>query len=184
MVSTVVRPDWDTVHQNEAILWATRGTCKRLQVGGVFVRDQRTLVTCYNGAPSGQPHCLDVGCDLYWYGEGEETYVDQVDYSHDQGTYSVTRKRPKELSQRCGRAIHAEVNGVGYAARNGIALQGSTLYTWPVGPCHNCELLLVTIGIKAVVFPDNDYSFYMPTKLPLLQKAGIEVRIFNGKRLL
>ena len=40
---------------------ARRSTCDRAQVGSVIVKDNRILSTGYNGSPSGQPHCLDVG---------------------------------------------------------------------------------------------------------------------------
>lgn len=36
---------------------AQRGTCSRLQVGAVISRDGRVIVTGYNGAPAGLPHC-------------------------------------------------------------------------------------------------------------------------------
>lgn len=45
-------------------LVATRSTCPRRSVGAVLVRDQRVIATGYNGAPSGQAHCLDVGCQI------------------------------------------------------------------------------------------------------------------------
>lgn len=42
---------------------AQRGTCPRLCVGAVLVRDGKIIVSHgYNGAPSGQPHCTDIGC--------------------------------------------------------------------------------------------------------------------------
>ena len=41
---------------------ATRATCPRARVGAVLTRDKRILTTGYNGAPSGIPHCTDVGC--------------------------------------------------------------------------------------------------------------------------
>jgi dCMP deaminase len=35
-----------------------RGTCSRKQVGVVFAIDGRVLMTGYNGAPAGLPHCV------------------------------------------------------------------------------------------------------------------------------
>lgn len=41
---------------------AKRGTCLRLRVGSVLVKDGMVLSTGYNGAPRGLPHCTEVGC--------------------------------------------------------------------------------------------------------------------------
>ncbi len=56
------RPDWDTYFMNIAKEVASRSTCPRASVGAVIVKDNRILSTGYNGAPSGEPHCLEVGC--------------------------------------------------------------------------------------------------------------------------
>ena len=40
---------------------ATRATCDRAHVGAVIVRDNRIVACGYNGAPSGYPHCDEVG---------------------------------------------------------------------------------------------------------------------------
>jgi len=39
-----------------------RATCPRRQVGAVFVRQGRVLVTGYNGSRPGAQHCTEVGC--------------------------------------------------------------------------------------------------------------------------
>lgn len=43
---------------------AMPATCPRLSVGTVIVKNDRILSTGYNGAPSGELHCIDVGCDM------------------------------------------------------------------------------------------------------------------------
>lgn len=43
---------------------AKRGTCLRESVGAVVVAGTSVMSTGYNGAPSGELHCLDVGCDI------------------------------------------------------------------------------------------------------------------------
>ncbi len=45
-------------------LVATRSTCPRRSVGALLVRDHRVIASGYNGAPAGEPHCTEVGCDL------------------------------------------------------------------------------------------------------------------------
>lgn len=43
---------------------ALRGTCDRAQVGAVLVNNNRIISIGYNGAPSGKPHCDEVGHKL------------------------------------------------------------------------------------------------------------------------
>lgn len=58
--------DWDDYFLNIAKAVSERGSCTRKKVGAVIVRDfdKRIVGTGYNGAPSGEPECLDVGCDV------------------------------------------------------------------------------------------------------------------------
>lgn len=56
------RPDWHEYFINIAREVASRSTCPRASVGAVIVKDHRIITTGYNGAPSGEPHCIDDGC--------------------------------------------------------------------------------------------------------------------------
>lgn len=57
--------DWDDTFMMIARDMSRMGTCPRAKVGAVLVsQDHRILSTGFNGAPSKQPHCLDVGCIL------------------------------------------------------------------------------------------------------------------------
>ncbi|MGQ9597996.1 MAG: deoxycytidylate deaminase [Anaerolineae bacterium] len=58
----VTRPSWDDYFMQIAFEVARRSTCPRAAVGAVIVRDKRILTTGYNGAPTGLPHCTEVGC--------------------------------------------------------------------------------------------------------------------------
>ena len=55
------RPSWDQYFLQIAFTVASRSTCDRAHVGAVIVRRRRILATGYNGAPTGLPHCDDVG---------------------------------------------------------------------------------------------------------------------------
>jgi dCMP deaminase len=59
-----VRPTWDEYFMLLAGAAATRSTCLKRQVGCVVVRDKMVVATGYNGSAPGEPHCLDVGCEL------------------------------------------------------------------------------------------------------------------------
>ncbi len=48
-------------------------------------------------------------------------------------------------------AVHAEANAIAFAARHGIALLGSTLYT-TLTPCVRCAQLVINAGIARVAW--------------------------------
>ena len=56
-----MRPDWDSYFLKIAYAVSERSTCDRAFVGSVLVRDKRILTTGFNGSPSGQEHCDEVG---------------------------------------------------------------------------------------------------------------------------
>lgn len=58
------RPSVSDYFFNIAAVVAQRATCPRLSVGAVLVRDKFIVSTGYNGSPSGQAHCIDVGCQM------------------------------------------------------------------------------------------------------------------------
>ena len=56
-----MRPDWDSYFLKIAYAVSERSTCDRALVGCVLVLEKRILTTGFNGSPSGQPHCEEVG---------------------------------------------------------------------------------------------------------------------------
>ncbi|MGH2973613.1 MAG: deaminase [Solirubrobacterales bacterium] len=50
-----------------------------------------------------------------------------------------------------GRATHAEMSALLDAARRGVSVQGSTLFTTTF-PCHNCARHVIEAGVERVVF--------------------------------
>jgi len=50
-----------------------------------------------------------------------------------------------------GRSVHAEMAAIADAARRGVALRGTALYTTTF-PCHNCAKHIVAAGIERVVY--------------------------------
>lgn len=116
------RPTMDAVLLETAYLMSLRGTCSRASVGCVVALDGRICATGYNGAPRGLPHC---------------------EHARDEPS---TADAPT-----CRTAVHAEANAVAFAARNGVALVGATLYS-TTAPCLACAMLVVNAGISRVVF--------------------------------
>jgi dCMP deaminase len=124
----------------------TRSTCLRRQVGALIVRDRRIVSTGYNGAPSGVPHCDEVGCLRQQLG--------------------VPSGERHELC----RAIHAEQNALIQAARYGSVVQGGTIYV-TCQPCSLCAKMLINAGIVRIVYK-GDYPDPLATEM--LESAEVE----------
>lgn len=122
-----MRPSWDEYFMKIAELVKERSTCLRRQVGAVVVKDNRILTTGYNGAPPNAKHCEEIGC-----------------LRESMGIPSGERH------ELC-RALHAEQNAVIQAAKNGIPIEGSTIYTTTY-PCVICAKMLIASGIKRIVY--------------------------------
>jgi dCMP deaminase len=108
-----------------AAVVAGRATCIRRQIGALLVKDKRILTTGYNGAPTGLPHCLDLGC--------------------------AREHLPSGIRHELCRGLHAEQNALLQAARHGIRVDGATLYS-TTEPCSLCAKMLINAGIVRVVY--------------------------------
>jgi dCMP deaminase len=145
---------------HHASVAALRGTCSRLQVGAVVARDARVLVTGYNGAPAGMPHCnhdctTPSTCQKMWKTTGAPHILDC----------------PANDDNGCESSVHAEANAIAWAARHGVVLDGTEMFTTH-GPCYRCAQLIVNAGVMRV-------SYLKPYRIVegvnLLVAAGIEV---------
>ena len=75
----------------------------------------------------------------------------------------------------CQRATHAEANAVVQGAYHGISLEGATAYCTHE-PCINCSKLLISAGVKKIVFAD---PYPDPIASELLAEAGVAVVRFG-----
>jgi len=78
---------------------------------------------------------------------------------------------------------HSERNAFYYAAKEGIALKGCTLYVDWI-PCADCARGIIGVGLKRVVIEDPNHNFErwgedFKITLTMLKEAGIEVEVFN-----
>lgn len=58
------RLSWNEYFASMAEIVAARGTCDRLKVGAIIIKDNRIIATGYNGGIYGDEHCIDVGCKI------------------------------------------------------------------------------------------------------------------------
>ncbi len=140
------RPSWDEYFLEITRVVATRSTCLRRRVGAVLVREKRILATGYNGAPTGLPHSLEVGC-----------LRDQLGI-------------PSGERQEICRGLHGEQNVLIQCALHGVSTRGAVLYCTHE-PCITCAKMLINAGVVKVIFlaeyPD-------PLGRQMLIDAGVE----------
>jgi dCMP deaminase len=142
------RPDWDQYFMEIARIVAKRSTCIRRNVGSLIVKEKRILSTGYNGAPSGLPHCADLGCIREARGIA-----------------------PGERHELC-RGLHAEQNAIIQAAYHGVSIAGGLLYSTHL-PCSICAKMIVNAGIGQVFYLEG-YPDDLATQL--IAESGIIVK--------
>jgi dCMP deaminase len=153
--STYERPSWDEYFLQMAELVGSRGTCDRGRAGTVITKNKRILSTGYVGSPVGLPHCDQVGHEMHTV-------------TNEDGT----------VSKHCVRTAHCEQNAIANAARSGVALEGSTLYSKMV-PCYICAKIIINAGIVRIV-AIKDYHASKRSK-DIFKTAGIELVIINNE---
>ena len=130
----------------------TFGTDEAVAQTDVFVdgivRDKNILATGYNGAPAGMPHCTDVGCLIY-----------------------ESRTPNGEVEQNCFRTIHAEMNAIAQAAKNGASIKEAAIYITHT-PCIHCLKVLVNTGIKEIHYQK---SYKLHTLEELLRYTQVQL---------
>lgn len=150
-----------------AFVAARRGTCDRKRVGAVIVKDNHSLATGYNGAPSGWPSCDDVGHQMLAIGFQEVACDGEI--AHDTfrrerwcrkcgvvlpATQTDNAHKVKVPGREsCIRTIHAEENAILQAAKYGTSIQGATLYT-TASTCYDCLKRVAQVGIVRIVHHD------------------------------
>ena len=153
------------------ILRATqaRATCDRGRCAALILKDDRILAGGYVGSPRGMPHCDEEGHEF------QETWVfSEAAPADGVPAYEVESGRFLVRKQSCIRTIHAEQNAIAWAAREGIALKGGTLYS-TLFPCQSCAKLIMQTGIERVI-ADYDYHASGPSKA-LFDAVGIDHKI-------
>ena len=71
----------------------------------------------------------------------------------------------------CVATIHAEANAILQAAKNGVRIDDSTLYT-TASPCWHCFKLIANAGIRRICYGE----FYRDERVfPIAKRLGIEL---------
>lgn len=126
---------------------ATASKCVSKQVGAVIVKDGRILSTGYNGTPAGFTNCCD-----QWNGE-------HTDEHHE---WSKTYE------------IHAEMNAIIWAARQGICVADATIYV-TLEPCSECSKNIIATGIKRIVYAKEYEHNNSETISKFIKENGVSI---------
>jgi len=125
--------------------------CVSKQVGAVIVKNGRILSTGYNGTPPGYQNCCD-----YWDGK----------YTKDHHEWSKTYE------------IHAEMNAIIWAAREGISIKDATIYV-TLEPCSECSKNLIASGIKRIVYAKSYEHTDSSIITQFLEDNGVMIEQLN-----
>jgi dCMP deaminase len=149
---------FDEIFCETALRLSQMSHCVRHKVACLFVKDGRIIATGINGTPKGYPENCD---DIFKTPE----------YSGDE------HKEWSELHE-----VHAEANGIAYAAKHGISLNESTAYC-TLRPCMSCTKLLISAGVKEIVYV-HEYDRYPPETARAIDvfiaESGVKIRNFNN----
>lgn len=135
--------------------------CISYKVGCILVKDGRIISTGYNGTPANFSNCDEVNQNL----------TDLSNLEQRQLHHSFS-----EMYE-----IHAEINAILCAAKNGISIEGSILYT-SVQPCYNCLKMICNSGIKTIIYR-KPYDKFELNNVTLKMLNDCEVRLINEKNL-
>lgn len=128
-----------------------KGSCDRGRSGCVIVKDGHIVSTGYVDAPKGSEKC-------------------------DQAGHQIRKitKDSGETTQHCMRNCCAELNAIASASRQGVSLEGATLYT-KMTPCYirHCVHLIVSCGITKVICERRYHDAKLSEEV--LKNAGIEL---------
>jgi dCMP deaminase len=147
---TMHRPTFDEIYMGLARNLANKSHCVKIKVGAVLTKDTRIVSLGYNGPPAGTHNC-----DQEWPETG----------------------CPRDSKGSCSLALHAEQNAILYASKNGVPMDGSTLYV-TLSPCLACARIIFTMGIKKVLYLES-YASYKGIQsdegVDFLRRFGVEV---------
>lgn len=164
----------------------TKATCDQWRYAALIMRDGRILVEAFADSTRGLPPCDEVDHDIretwmrdeslesmnYTFELDQEIAEELKQFYEENGIpifCSPTRKGRYSVGlptmihkQNCIRSIHAEQNAIAWAAREGIAVKGGSMYS-TMFPCQPCAKLIVQAGIVRVI-AEYDHDSSGPSK--------------------
>jgi len=141
----------DETYMGTALLHAKLSKARTAQVGAVLVTSHGVTLTGYNGTPTGRSNDCEVLVKTSLPYLFEDTLVTKPE------------------------VIHAELNCIMKAAREGVSCIGATVYV-TLSPCIQCSAMLVQAGVKRVVYKQQ---YRDDSGVELLKSCGILVQSYD-----
>lgn len=141
-----------------ALLLAKKSSCVSKQVGAVLVKDGRSISMGYNGSHSKNINC----CEVF-----DRKTLDFDKHHEWSRTYEV----------------HAEMNCLMFASKNGISTNNCTMYV-TLSPCQECLKTLLQAGINRIVYlvdyqrniiPEHILSYMQANNIEFIKYKPINI---------
>lgn len=148
---------------------ANNSHAERKKVGACLVTKNQVILSGWNGMPAG----MDNTCE-----EVDQHMFTMYACFTDDSACTIKGSPVREvISYKTRReVIHAEMNAISKAAREGVSTLGSTLFV-TLSPCVECAKMLVASGVKEVVYKEN----YRDTSgIDFLKKCNVVVTQYQG----
>jgi len=143
--------DLDETYMGTAILHSKLSKARRAQVGAILVTKQGVTLTGYNGTAVGRPN----DCETVVKTSLPYLFEDML----------VTKAE----------VIHAELNCIMKAAREGVSCVDATVYV-TLAPCVQCAAMMLQAGVKRVVYMQQ---YRDDSGVKLLQESNVVVQLYD-----
>lgn len=141
----------DETYMGTAILHSKLSKARRAQVGAILVTKQGVTLTGYNGTAVGRPN----ECEVLVKTSVPHLFEDML----------VTKSE----------VIHAELNCIMKAAREGVSCVDATVYV-TLAPCVQCAAMMLQAGVKRVVYLQQ---YRDDSGVKLLQESNVVVQLYD-----
>ncbi|QQK88222.1 dCMP deaminase [Providencia phage PSTRCR_127] len=159
-----------------AYLVSQESKCVSWKVGAVIEKNGRIIATGYNGSPAGGTNCCDHAEEKGW-----TKFVQHKTLQPGGKTLLLKEHREEHSAWAAKHEIHAELNAIIFAARNGISIEGGTMYV-TLSPCPDCAKSIAQSGIKTLVYAET-YDRNKPGWDQILVDSGIQVIKYEKSKL-
>ena len=143
--------DLDATYMGTAILHSKLSKARRAQVGAILVTKQGVTLTGYNGTAVGRPN------------ECETVVKTSLPYLFE----DMLVTKPE--------VIHAELNCIMKAAREGVSCVDATVYV-TLAPCVQCAAMMLQAGVTRVVYLQQ---YRDNSGVKLLQESNVVIQSYD-----